>query len=77
MRWGGGRGELSSFRVIHLQFSPLVALRAFSRGCCYSYPGLTHGETEARSSKVTGPWSVQSPEKDLALLDSSQVLTTS
>lgn len=31
----------------------LQGSRAFSRGHCYSYPGLTHGETEAHSSKVT------------------------
>lgn len=58
MRWGGGRGEVSSFRVILLQSFPLVALRAFFRGCCYCYSGFTNGETEACSSKVTDPWPV-------------------
>lgn len=76
MRWGGGRGETSSIRVLLLQSSPPVALRAFSRGHLLLL-WLYSWETEARSSKVTDLWSVQSPEKDLALLGSSQVLTTS
>lgn len=41
MRWRGGRGEMSSFRVLLLESSPLVALRVFPRGHCYCYPGFT------------------------------------
>lgn len=62
---------MSLFRVIHLRSSSLVALRPFSRGRCYSYPGLSHGENEAHSSKVAELWSVQSLEKDLPLWDIS------
>lgn len=58
---------MSSFRVIHLQSSALVTLRVFSRGCCYSYPGLTHAETEACNSKATDPWLVQGPERVCSL----------
>lgn len=76
MRWGGGRGEVSSFGVDFLQSSPLVALRTFSRGCCCCYPGFIYGETESRCSKVTDSLLMQILKKDLALLGSSQVPTT-
>lgn len=60
---------MSLFRIIHVRSSSLVALRAFSRGHCYSYPGLSHGENEAHRSKVAELWSVQCLEKALALWD--------
>lgn len=47
---------MSLFRIIHLMSSSLAALRAFSRGHCYSYPGLSHGENEAQRSKVAELW---------------------
>lgn len=53
---------MNLFRIIHLWSSSLVALRAFSRGHCYSYPALSHGEKH--SSKVAELWSVQSLEKE-------------